>query len=806
MGASMFSCFYKRSFLPVATLLIVLGAFCGVSHAQEPAAQSPPGRVGRVAVIDGTVAFHTADQNSWQTARRNYPVTTGQAFWTEPNSHAAIEVTGNRIYLDSSTELDVTALDDATTQFSLPQGAAFVVLRSLDQRNPYEIELARGTVTLATTGRYEVIAGDSEHPSQVTVVDGSAHVSGNGFALDVRAGETAVLSGEQTVQAELNSAGPADAFVAWVEQQEEQYQDNPPSVASAMTGAAELGAYGRWARAADYGEVWFPNVPAGWAPYREGYWAWVEPWGWTWIDDEAWGFAPFHYGRWLMVEDHWAWMPGYEAADEPIPAIYAPALVAFFTAGDTCAWVPLGPGESYVPSYPVSFGYFRGINRGYVRDIGTRQNIRGERTRLHEYVNQRAVTAVPASVVSSSQRVASHARAASTAQLADARPAMGTLPVRPDAATAGVSPSVARRFGIASAALATATAQRHAPGPPIHTVGPTANAKLVPPRAVAPAAQHAPSPAPQPQRRTPALVQPGVTHHLPGSAVGQPGVARGNRAGTLSTSQAAPRVAAPPAAARTPKAQSQTAARPGPLAPQRQRQAPVFTPPSVTHHLPGSPAPQPGAVGRDGPGTPARNANPGAQAAPTRGSQELFQQRPNQQHQQPAAARAQQQASQGAAAARAQQQAAQQAAAARAQQQAAQQAAAARAQQQAAQQAAAARAQQQAAQQAAGARAQQQAAQQAAAARAQQQAAQQAAAARAQQQAAQQAAAARAQQQAAQQAAAARAQRQAAQQAAAARAQQQAAQQAAAARAAAAVRASPAIGAARGQHVPPQRR
>src|SRR5262249_2807360 len=89
----------------------------------------------------------------------------------------------------------------------------------------------------------------------------------------------------------------------------------------------------------------------------------------------------------------------------------------------------------------------------------------------------------------------------------------------------------------------------------------------------------------------------------------------------------------------------------------------------------------------------------------------------------------------------------------------------------------------------------------AAAARAQQQAAQQAAAARAQQQAAQQAAAARAQQQAAQQAAAARAQQQAAQQAAAARAQQQAAQQAAAA-----ARASAAIGAARAQHVPPQRR
>ena len=205
--------------------------------------------------------------------------------------------------------------------------------------------MARAAVTLATAGRYELIAGDTEHASQVTVFDGIAHVSGNGFDLDVRAGETAVLSGEQTIRAEVRAAGPADAFVAWVEAQERLHRRGAPAAASAMTGAAELGAYGRWARAAGYGDIWYPDVPAGWAPYREGYWAWVEPWGWTWIDEEAWGFAPFHYGRWLMIDDRWAWIPGKRPADEPIAAIYAPALVTFFTAADTCAWVPLGPGR-----------------------------------------------------------------------------------------------------------------------------------------------------------------------------------------------------------------------------------------------------------------------------------------------------------------------------------------------------------------------------------------------------------------------------------------------------------------------------
>ena len=81
----------------------------------------------------------------------------------------------------------------------------------------------------------------------------------------------------------------------------------------------------------------------------------------------------------------------------------------------------------------------RDINAAYVRDIRNRDRIATERTRINAYVNQRAITAVPASVVSRSQRVTSAARAASAARLADARPVMGTLPVRPAATTAHVS-------------------------------------------------------------------------------------------------------------------------------------------------------------------------------------------------------------------------------------------------------------------------------------------------------------------------------------------------------------------------------
>ena len=220
------------------------------------------------------------------------------------------------------------------------------------------------------------------------------------------AGEMVILSGTDIVRAEVRTAAAPDAFIAWVEAHEQRHRPHAPAVVSAITGAAELAAYGRWAKAADYGDVWYPNVSADWVPYRNGYWGWVEPWGWSWIGDEDWGFAPFHYGRWAVIDNRWAWMP--EAVGEPIAPIYAPALVAFFTTGDLCAWVPLAPDEAYVPPYSMSPGYFQTINAGNVRNIRNRRSFTNK-ANINAFVNQRAVTAVPRSVVSRSQPVAAHA-------------------------------------------------------------------------------------------------------------------------------------------------------------------------------------------------------------------------------------------------------------------------------------------------------------------------------------------------------------------------------------------------------------
>jgi hypothetical protein len=135
-----------------------------------------------------------------------------------------------------------------------------------------------------------------------------------------------------------------------------------------MAGYAELDAYGHWAIAPGYGEVWYPNVPAGWAPYTDGGWVSIEPWGWTWIDAEPWGFAPSHYGRWAFVDEKWCWAPGTYT---PSP-VYAPALVGFLggpAIGPQAAWFALAPGEVYWPSYSADPNYIRRLNRTDVANI-----------------------------------------------------------------------------------------------------------------------------------------------------------------------------------------------------------------------------------------------------------------------------------------------------------------------------------------------------------------------------------------------------------------------------------------------------
>jgi hypothetical protein len=452
------------------------------ADAAAPAAGDPPARVGRVARLSGTVSFHTANADKWEPATLNYPLTGGDAFWTEPQSSAALEIAASRFELAPSTELDFDQIDPASVAVTVAQGEIAMDVPSLQPGESYIVRTPRGTVTIATPGRYDIVAGDSATPTTISVIDGAADVAGTNLSLQVAAGQTATVTGDSTagfagtvgalartafLDTAFGGGPPAEAGTA-APPAPVATSDEPPPIVRQMPGGADLGTYGSWQDNAQYGRVWHPRVDPGWVPYRDGHWAFVAPWGWTWVDDAPWGFAPFHYGRWVQVDDRWAWAPvavGVAAYPAPVFAepVYAPALVGFFGVGEGFAvgafgvgfgasigWCPLGWNEPFHPWYGASRGYFRAVNRYSVTNI---TNVTINRTVINNFRNVSGATLAPARVFANSERVAPLAAPVSRAQWAQAR-TISAASLRPTGATAGMTPHLAQQLHLPVAAVA----------------------------------------------------------------------------------------------------------------------------------------------------------------------------------------------------------------------------------------------------------------------------------------------------------------------------------------------------------------
>jgi len=450
----------------------------------------PPSVAGRVAEINGTVSTHAAGQDQWSPATVNVPATTGDAFWTEPSSSAVIEIGGDRIAMSESTELDINQLDQGQFTTTAPQGEIYLGLPSMADGQVLTVNTPRGAVQITEAGQYEIAAGDSDNPTAVTVVSGSARITSTGLDVTVGPQQTASITGSDQF---AGAAGPiqTDDFLQAQlsrDQPAPSQQTAPPQVSN-MTGGSDLARYGTWQTAPDYGAVWYPNnVPSDWAPYRTGHWSYVAPWGWTWIDDAPWGFAPFHYGRWVSYGGRWGWVaaaPNAPVGDYPV---YAPALVSFVDVGGSLltgaaigfgagllaggggvGWVPLGFREPFYPWYRTSPRYLQNINRISVVNV-TNITINNYRNvNINNFRNVRGATVVPAGAMIRGQRLAGFARPLPPAALAQARPVFGRVPVAPTALTPGLTRQAARRYDIA---LPARPVRPVAPGPQIRPVVP----------------------------------------------------------------------------------------------------------------------------------------------------------------------------------------------------------------------------------------------------------------------------------------------------------------------------------------------
>ena len=230
----------------IAILLLLL--------ATPAAAQdiSPPTRVGRIAWTTGQASFRPAGGAAWDQAVRNYPLSAGDALFTPAGAEAGVQVSDTTIDLASGTELSVDRLGVTRMAATLAQGEVVLHVRSLNPGETYQLVTPRGTVTIATPGRYEIAAGSTTAPSLVNVYQGAAELSGPA-SLTLRAGQSAVITGTSRFAVRVTPA-LHDRFAEQM-LPAARAAPPPPALVAAMPGGDDLGQYGQWSEAPAYGPV-----------------------------------------------------------------------------------------------------------------------------------------------------------------------------------------------------------------------------------------------------------------------------------------------------------------------------------------------------------------------------------------------------------------------------------------------------------------------------------------------------------------------------------------------------------------------
>ena len=542
---------FCRKFLRQAALLIVAFTLLATTFLQRANAQDdddPPGRVARLGYMQGSVSFEPAGESEWVEAVPNRPMTTGDRLWVDQNSRAELQLGSASIHLGANTGFSFLNLDDQTVQIELSSGILNVRVRELDRDEVFEIDTPNQAFSVSEPGRYRVEASENGDYTVVTIRDGSGESTGNGQSYTLHAGQRTTFSGTSSLNAEVEQIGGQDDFDNWSYARDRRYDDSPSGryCSRDVVGFQDLDDNGDWEPYPEYGNVWYPRVAAGWAPYRNGHWAWIDPWGWTWVDDAPWGYAPFHYGRWVTVRGRWGWVAG----PVHVHPVYAPALVVFVGGGGiggNVAWFPLGPREVYVPSYRVSRGYVdrvnvsnTTVNTTVINNVYNTTIVRNNTTITNvTYVNRNvrgAVTAVPQRTFATAQPVQRATVAVNPRDLQRASfNARAAVPPQQQAVL-GVHANTANRVAAPPRAVASRTViAKAAPPPPrpsfqaretvlkAHPGQPVPRQEMVklrPANAPAPMVRQAP-----PGKPATAINRPG------GAQPNQPGAAQPNRPG-----------------------------------------------------------------------------------------------------------------------------------------------------------------------------------------------------------------------------------------------------------------------------------
>jgi FecR protein len=436
----------------------------------EAPAQTDEG-VARISLIHGDVSTQRGDSGDWSAVTLNQPVMTGDKVSTGDNARAELQLDfANIVRLGPNSQANMANLTKRNIQIQLAQGIADFTI-SKDSESEPELDTPNVSIHPAHHDGVFRVEVRPDGDTIVIVRAGQAQIATPEGSTEVNAGEMATVRGDaESAQYKISSAPDRDDWDRWNSDRDHMiYNANSwHHTNRRYTGAQDLDAYGNWQNVPDYGDVWVPNEPDGWVPYRDGNWVYEPTYGWTWVGYEPWGWAPYHYGRWFPYGGAWAWWPG------PVTVGYtpfwSPAYVSFFGWGGGFGfgvgfggwggfgWLPIGPCDYFHPwwgGYRGRFGvadYRGGFNR-YGGFAPLHNGMRYSNVaNLHDQHIGRAMSTVNAGHFGAGRVTAV---GATSAQLRGARMMAGNLPVVPSHASLSASgraaaPSTVRNTGARS--------------------------------------------------------------------------------------------------------------------------------------------------------------------------------------------------------------------------------------------------------------------------------------------------------------------------------------------------------------------
>ncbi|MGC2258672.1 MAG: DUF6600 domain-containing protein [Candidatus Sulfotelmatobacter sp.] len=430
----------------------------------EPSGEGPAKvdqGVGRVSMIHGDVSTQRGDSGTWSAAVLNQPVVNGDKVSTGPGGRAEVQLDfANILRLGSNSQATIANFTHKYIQVQIGQGLANYSVFGESEAEP-EIDTPNVAVHPAHQDGVFRIEVRPDGDSIIIVRKGEAQISTPQGIANIKLGDMVTVRGSGAdARYKITSAPDRDDWDRWNSERDRMIHnaDAWNHTNKYYVGSEDLDANGQWENAPDYGQVWVPNEPEGWAPYRDGNWVWEPYYGWTWVGYEPWGWAPYHYGRWMWYGGAWAWWPGPVWGAGFYRPFWAPAYVSFFGFGGGFGfgfgfgwggwggfgWLPIGPCDRFYPwwgGYGGRFG-FVGFNRvgGYGRFGGIAPLHGGTRFSNVAHINDPHI-AGGASTVGAGRFGAGRTTgmAATRAQLSGARMMTGNLPVVPSRASLSAS-------------------------------------------------------------------------------------------------------------------------------------------------------------------------------------------------------------------------------------------------------------------------------------------------------------------------------------------------------------------------------